>query len=919
MRCPSCSSAVPDGSRYCPGCAAPIGGLSQTPTLVTLDDASSGSRVSSDSSSDASRNASSAGRFVPGVVLAQRYRIVALLGTGGMGEVYRADDLKLGQPVALKFLPQILANDQGRVARFFNEVRVARQVGHPNVCRVYDLGEADGSHFLSMEYVDGEDLASLLRRIGHMPPDRAIQIARQLCAGLAAAHQAGILHRDLKPANIMIDGRGRARITDFGLAAAANQIAPGEVRVGTPAYMAPEQLAGRQVSVKSDLYSLGLVLYEMFTGLAAYRADSPAELLRTQQEDPPASPSSVVGGIEPAVERAILRCLENDPRLRPPSALAVAAALPGGDPLAAALAAGETPSPEMVADAGSVGGMRPAVAAACFVSVLIGLLLVVVVAGRAQLVNKVVLSKPPEALVVEAREIAQKAGYTVPPADTVYGFDYDGDYIRSVQAGDPSPRRWDGLAAVRPAPLYFWYRESPRSLVPVSALGMVDFGNPPAAITGMIQVKLDPQGRLLAFLVVPPQRDAEPEPAVEPEWSALFASAGLDAARFTPADPIWNPLVNCGRRAAWTGEYADRPGVPMRVEGCWYGAHPVWFEVLPPWAKPRRMEVVPTSASLRVAGGIGLVIAIAVVGAGVLLARRNLRLGRSDRRGAFRMALTLFLLQGLYWLLRTHHVGEFHEVQLFVGGMQDGLLVAALVWLIYVALEPSVRRLWPDVLISWNRLLAGRFTDPLVGRDLLVGGVLGVLSILGLTMLNLIPAWIGEPAAIPQITALDPLVGLPQAIGLWLGSQTGALAQPIAVLFLVLLLRVLVRRQWVAVSLVVLLFATFATLVRVGQGTGPPSFLSLGTLMVFLVAAAVWTLMMIALIRFGLLACIFVFFIANSAFLFPISPNLSTWYAARSMFSLVIVVAVTIYAFVIARTGKAAAWDEMLEARVGGA
>ncbi len=276
-----------------------------------------------------------------------------------MGEVYRADDLKLGQPVALKFLPRGFDADPGRLQRFLNEVRTARQVSHTNVCRIYDAGEADGQHFLSMEYVDGEDLASLLRRIGHLPKDKAIQIARQLCAGLAAAHEIGVLHRDLKPANIMIDGRGRARITDFGLAAFAGDIAGDEVLSGTPAYMAPEQLAGREVTVRSDLYSLGLVLYELFTGRTAFMAASVDERRRLQSETTPSTPSSLVEGFDPAVERVILRCLDADAARRPSSALSVAAALPGGDPLAAALAAGETPSPERVAEAGGEGASPP--------------------------------------------------------------------------------------------------------------------------------------------------------------------------------------------------------------------------------------------------------------------------------------------------------------------------------------------------------------------------------------------------------------------------------------------------------------------------------------------------------------------------------------------------------------------------------
>jgi serine/threonine protein kinase len=259
-----------------------------------------------------------------------------------MGEVYRAEDLKLSQIVAIKFLPQSLCKDAGALARLPSEVRVARQVSHPNVCRVFDIGDTEGVTFLTMEYVDGEDLASLVRRIGRLSPDKAIEIARQACAGLAAAHERGVIHRDMKPANLMLDGSGRIRITDFGLAGIAATIEGAEVRAGTPAYMAPEQLAGKEVTARSDLYSLGLVLYEILTGKRAFDAATLPELVKLRDESGPTSPSSVVKDLDPLLERVILLCLEKDAALRPASALQVAAALPGGDPLAAALAAGET-------------------------------------------------------------------------------------------------------------------------------------------------------------------------------------------------------------------------------------------------------------------------------------------------------------------------------------------------------------------------------------------------------------------------------------------------------------------------------------------------------------------------------------------------------------------------------------------------
>ena len=318
---------------------------------------------------------SSAARFGPGDILGGRYRIVSLLGKGGMGEVYRADDLTLEQPVALKFLPDAWSKNPDAIARFRNEVRVARQVSHPNVCRVYDLGEVEGLWFLSMEYVDGEDLGSLLRRIGRLPADKALEIARKLCAGLAAAHDKGILHRDLKPANIMLDRRGQVLLTDFGLAGLAGEISASDITSGTPAYMAPEQLAGEEVTVRSDIYSLGLVLYEIFSGKLPFESDTLAGLQRARKETSPESLTNLVRDLDATVERVILRCLQAKPALRPASAIAVAAALPGGDPLAAALAAGETPSPEMVVAAGEGAGFSPRVAIALFVLILAGIAL----------------------------------------------------------------------------------------------------------------------------------------------------------------------------------------------------------------------------------------------------------------------------------------------------------------------------------------------------------------------------------------------------------------------------------------------------------------------------------------------------------------------------------------------------------------
>jgi serine/threonine-protein kinase len=302
-----------------------------------------------------------------------------------MGEVFRADDLKLGQQVALKFLPPAVDRDPARLTQLHTEVRLARQVSHPNVCRVYDIDEIEGHTFLSMEYVDGEDLSSLLRRIGHFPEARAVEIARQICAGLASAHERGVVHRDFKPANVMLDGTGRVRIADFGLAGAAGEA----LRAGTPAYMAPEQLAGSEVTARSDIYSLGLVLYEVFTGRRALEASNLAELIRRREQEEILPPSALIRDLSPEIDRAVMRCLAAEPADRPASALAVSAALPGGDPLAAALAAGETPSPAMVAAAGeTAGGMRRSAGVGLLSAVTVGMLVIAALSSRTLVVGR---------------------------------------------------------------------------------------------------------------------------------------------------------------------------------------------------------------------------------------------------------------------------------------------------------------------------------------------------------------------------------------------------------------------------------------------------------------------------------------------------------------------------------------------------
>jgi predicted Ser/Thr protein kinase len=660
-------------------------------------------------------------------MVADRYRVIALLGRGGMGEVYSADDTKLGQRVALKFLPADRLKDTSWRDQFYAEVRMARQVSHPNICRVYDVGESDGRLFLSMEFVDGEDLASLLRRIGRLPEDKAVEVAQQLCAGLSAAHASGVLHRDLKPSNVMLDGKGRARITDFGLAIAAvdaEQTKP----AGTPGYLAPELFNGAKPSVQSDLYALGLIFYELFTGKKAFEAPNLAELYRKQSETNPTPPSSMVKNLDPTVERAILRCLDRDPMQRPRSAHAVAAALPGGDPIAAALAAGETPSPDIVAAAGPQGSMRPAYAWACLLaSIALLLLTVTIVTPRTSSWGRTPMPKSPEVLADRAQELAQKLGY--PDAiDRAYWIESDQDYLDYVTrdaSGKNVERAFAGQAW--PSPMAFWFRQSPQWMTPAMTYDthqIVTPLNPSYETSDMVTLKLDMLGRLLFLRAIPSQVDVA-QTGREPDWNLLFAEAGLDKSQFVPGAPKWVPPDRFDVSADWDGHVAGHSDLPLHVTAAAWRGRPVYFQVIAPWDKP--WQVSPTNQGFNSKIGAALAVSafMAYVIVGGFFARRNILRGRADVRGGVRLGIALTICYCIYNLLNYHFVPVALNLWFQFYTLAVPILISLLGWVGYMAVEPYARRTWPQVMVSWQRLLNGRLRDPLIGRDLLLGILAG--------------------------------------------------------------------------------------------------------------------------------------------------------------------------------------------------
>ena len=900
--CSYCGTELGADVRFCSACGKPASRSETTPNtddVATIDyeatatsplpparPPSSASQRSASRTSTSTEYLVSEGRFLPGRLIAGRYRIIALLGKGGMGEVYRADDLTLGQAVAMKFLPEEATSHEGMLERFKNEVRIARRVSHPNVCRVYDVGDVDGATFFTMEYVDGEDLASLLRRIGRLPQDKAVEIARQICAGLAAAHVKGVLHRDLKPANIMLDGRGQVVITDFGLAGVADDIRGPEVRSGTPVYMAPEQIEGREVTMLSDIYALGLVLYEIFTGKRAF-AEKSLGVLQSHGDRTPSRPSSVVRDIDSVVEKVILRCLEADPTLRPPTALAVSAALPGGDPLAAALAAGETPSPEMVAAAGETVGLRPRVAVLCFGAVLVALGLSAFLGVHYSGLERMHLEQAPEVLAQKAREITARLGYADRPLDTAYGFDYDGDFQEAVEKNDKPRPDWNTILSGRPSLFNFWYRQSPDYMFPEGYRdqllnpGIVTRNSPPTTLSEMIGVELDPQGRLINFEAIPPQKMDAGASVPSYDWTLLFSEAGLNLSKFQKADPQWNPLAAFDTRAAWTGAWPGSSRT-LRVEAAALRGKPVYFSLIGDWTKPDRVKEPAQSLGKKAGEILTIVLLVSLLAGAVLLARRNYRYGRGDREGALRLAGVMFVLDMVLWLCRTHLTPSLAALGLLLLSLCGSLFVSAVTWILYLALEPWVRRRWPQTMISWTRLLSGQLRDPLVGRDILFGVMLGVVWIL-IFQLRSIPVM--RLGGVPPLGNTEYLLGARMALGAWLQQIANSILGTLEFFFLLLGLKFLLRKDWLAAIVFVAIFAVPRGLLDSHPRIELPTLILAYSIAVLIV------------LRFGLIPLAVAIFTVDMSLSLPLSGDISAWYMGNSLIAMFSVVVIAAWGF----------------------
>ena|GEM_PF-1170181 len=565
------------------------------------------------------------------------------------------------------------------------------------------------------------------------------------------------------------------------------------------------------------------------------------------------------------MERVIQRCMEKDPNARPASVAQLAQALPGGDPLAAAIAAGETPSPEMVAASGSKKGLRPVIAWSLLAVIVVAWLASIAINDRFDLHRRISFGIKPEFLAERSRQFLSKIGYSDNYQDSAYGFRKNDELLRYIESQDNTSERWNNLD---PKTILFWYRQSP------SRLGeAVGYDNPPLHSPGEALVVMDSEGHLLEFRRVPAQSKPSSETVQSSDiWKPFFVESGIDDLDWEEVEPELNPPFYADFRIAWEPRISQT-GKTYHVEAATLYGKPVSFEIIDP-----RMPEVGVESSQRMWDLIrdiaaGALFIIAIVG-GLFFAHRNLRLGRGDRRNATRLAVFVFALVLLVWILGPHA-----SFTVFLGS----LWMACLVWILYIAIEPFVRRRWPWILVSWTRLLSGEWRDPLVARDVLVGAAIGALIQFLVRFLRAqLQSWLGYPVAPTGNYTFYNIIGIRHFAASLLSIFVEVLFLTLVGISLFLILRVLLRNQKAAMVAWIMLAAAI-------PGYGNNVWTVAGSLSGGIIC--LWVLM-----RFGLVALAFVY-LTGLLFNSPITLDVSAWYSDYGFAVLAIFGAIVLYAF----------------------
>jgi predicted Ser/Thr protein kinase len=821
-----------------------------------------------------------------GTMVAGRYRLVAPLGRGGMGVVYRADDTELGQTIALKFLSPSLQQHPEAIEFLRREVRIARQITHPNVVRIFDIGTSDGDVFISMEYVAGEDLESLVRRVGPLPAAKVLQIAQQLAAGLAAAHEAGILHRDLKPANVMIDGAGNVRILDFGIATPLDDERGLRRAYGTPGFIAPELLAGQKPSQRSDLFTWGVVVYYAALG----RLPDARQFTGDQGADDPLWSS----GFDHELATCVGSCLQTEPARRPQSAHDLITALSTGDPLDEALQAGRVPSPHLVAAASSWQPSIPLVDG-LLVGGLALLVLITLLSDRTLFLSRCGLVKSPVALRETAQQTLVDLGYQAPAGPVLTAVILDTSCLQYVRDHPELPTAWQKVADGQIPAVSFWYRQGDPRVPPPALLGDNDWQRLVEPLTGSATIRLDGRGNLL-MAQVPVASPSEQTPESPVNWEDLFDLAGLPWPEFHPTKAYRCPPVFADEVLAWEGPFAADRSRQVKVRAASLSGRVVFFDVDQPWEalRPNQAIIETTSQSARFIA-LRTALWLVAIGMAAVLAWRHVHQGHADWRGAWRMSAGVLLLVSLHWLCGSRHTFDAAE-ELATGFQWLNVIVfcGAVAGVAYLAVEPAARRSWPWSIITMRRLLEGRLGDRGIWADALLGLVVGLGSVFLRQLCTLANQLLGVPVSgLNDFDLSQNLLdnfGLRYRIAVFITAALLAVLDALLLLTLIVALKRLTKSTPVASVLLIVLVASLAI---IGRGIMSPFDWLARTL---LSSIAAWLLL-----RYGLLAAITAltaFYAVNNT---PITLDWSKWHALTGFFVVVCVGAALVACWRLAR------------------
>ena len=765
-------------------------------------------------------------------------------------------------------------------------MKAAQAVAHPNVMRAWEAGSfeaADGRrhHYIASEWIEGDTMRSVLDRwLGTLTEAEKIHFAHDLCAGLEAIHREHILHRDIKPANIMLTPDGRAIITDFGLATVSG--AATNPKAGAAGFKAPELDLGHEPSEQSDLFSLGLVLLELFTGSRPSTESFDREDVRLPE---------LVGGDR--FREAVLRCVDPDPSCRPRSVAEVSDALPprpsaDDDPSRCVPVETLLIHPSQDVSRASSGWLLAAglVALAWFVVVgsLNPLVLVDVIEGD-----------PPIVLEYQARRLVEQLGFDGSPTDRMRGY---GLLPRPPVEESASPST------------AFWYRQSPTHLAAgQSGTVFLRYADPPFANPGEVGVQLDAEGRLIRLDAIPPSGPASAGDPL-PNWDLLLNAAGLDPDRLRAVTPGRVAAAFADGRWAWQGNDPGRTGGAVRVEAAAEGSWPVLFQVAE--VDESRADTAPLSPLGSLVGetpsSVTMLVYWAWTGLVLLgalyLCLHNVRLGHADLRGATRVATFVLGVRLVVWLLAGHHTLSFGEIEVLEGQFARGLHDGIRAWILYVAVEPFARRRWSRQVASWVRLLRGRFSDSLLGRDLLVGTLFGLGLTLCAQLYAIVPGLLGlqEPeghgvAAMAGLLdggslarQLQAILGLRESMAMSLYALTHALMLAFVATVGVVFLRWLLRSALWSRPFAVVVFS-----ILLYPSAGHP----VADAAVVLMISSLW---LAALVRYGFLAAVVAMAVPWWLNSHPPTLDADAWFATGAAVPVVLVGALLVWGFFAARS-----------------